>query len=130
MSSGLSSAVREINKVSGYEEVSSRARMANIPRSHLSFYSRVWEGTSGDRVITSAGVKYEGIAFAEVVPSWAYTQKLDLNDKTEGGVQDMIDVLRENNLPLPYESIPGFIERTEIDPGFALMKRLLNTWIA
>lgn len=125
---GLSEALTQIKKIKGYKRAKADFKMANIPRSHLSFYSRVWEGTSGDRVITSDGIKYKGIAFAEVVPRWAYTQKLELNDKSSRGVEDMIQILRENNLPLPYESIPEFIRRTDLEPGFALMQKLLSLW--
>lgn len=88
-------------------------RMENIPRSHLSFYSRVWEGTSGDRVITSKGTKYKGIAYAEVVPSWAYNQKAGLTQSSEKQIEKVIDLLREENFPLPYESIPSYIKRVE-----------------
>ena len=87
--------------------------MENIPRSHLSFYSRVWEGTSGDRVITSKGTKYKGIAFAEVVPSWAYNQKAGLTRTSEKQVDKVLDLLKEENFPLPYESIPSYIRRVE-----------------
>ncbi len=50
-------------------------KMRDIPRSHLCYVSRVWEGTSGDRVITSNDPKYIGKAFAEVIPHWAANQK-------------------------------------------------------
>lgn len=110
---GFKDAVKEIAQLEGYEGVYASSEIANIPRSHLSFYSRVWEGTSGDRVITSAGTEFKGIAFAEVVPSWAYKQNIPLTEDASGGVDEMVEELRVNGLPLPYESIPRYLERRE-----------------
>ena len=113
-SSGITDVVaviksRNIFSVSG----EFKARMENIPRSHLSFYSRIWEGTSGDRAITSDGIKYKGLAFAEVVPSWAYKQELKMSSSQKSGVSKLIEVLESNGLPLPYESIPKYLKRIE-----------------
>lgn len=113
MRSDLFDLASEIAKLEGYKKAKFSGEMANIPRSHLTFYSRVWEGTSGDRVITSEGLKYKGMAFAEVVPSWTYGQELELMDKNEAKVDNMIQVLRENELPLPYESIPRYLRRVQ-----------------
>lgn len=87
--------------------------IANIPRTHLPFYARIWEGTSGDRVITSAGKEFQGIAFAEVVPSWVYRQKLNLKESSEIDILKMVEEFRVNNLPLPNESIPRYLRRIE-----------------
>ncbi|MBT3980834.1 MAG: hypothetical protein HOE90_05730 [Bacteriovoracaceae bacterium] len=113
---GIKAAAKKMKQIEAFSDKSATGNIQNIPRSHLSFYARVWEGTSGDRAITSAGTEYKGIAFAEVVPSWAYEQDtqtfIDSFDPIE-----MIKVLQDNDLPLPYESIPEFIERLELDPS-------------
>ena len=111
LSADLKAVANQIKTVSGYENIKHKTNMANIPRSHLTFYSRVWEGTSGDRVITSAGKQYEGIAFAEVVPRWAFEHEVELMDKNEDLIENMIQVLRDNNLPLPSESTRNYVER-------------------
>ena len=67
-------------------------KMANIPGSHLSYYARVWEGTSGDRVITAQG-KTAGIAFAEVVPYWVSSQKVRLRPDVQDKVDEMAKTL-------------------------------------
>ena len=87
--------------------------MLNIPRTHLSFYARVWEGTSGDRVITSAGTKYEGLAFAEVVPSWAFKQKAKLTDINQIKIERLLKELLQEGYKLPYETVPHFLKRQE-----------------
>lgn len=111
LAADLVEVAKKIKEVEGYENTRHRTNLANIPRTHLSFYSRVWEGTSGDRVITSAGKQYEGIAFAEVVPEWAFDQEIELVDKNADLIENMIQVLRDLNLPLPSESTRTYIER-------------------
>lgn len=123
---GLKKLALEINKLKLFPTFSASYHMSNIPRTHLSFYARVWEGTSGDRVITSAGKKYEGIAFAEVVPSWAYKQDLNLTKDAEFEVLDLIEELESNNLPLPYESIPEYLRRSGHEGEFIIMEKMLE----
>ena len=102
--------------------------MSDIPRSHLSFFARIWEGTSGDRVITSRGTNYKGLAFAIVVPEWAYNQKANFTNDFESEVDEMIHVLEHFQVPLPYETIPGYLHRLQRDPGLVFMQYLEN-WI-
>lgn len=91
-------------------------KMANIPRSHLSFYARVWEGTSGDRVIASSD-KFRGIAFAEAAPAWAYTQKRSGNKEDQDDTSPLLNKLEAGHLPMPGEKIPDFVKRLGIQPG-------------
>ena len=44
----------------------------------------------------------------------AYKQKLPLEEDASGGVEEMIEELRINGFPLPYESIPQY-ERREFE---------------
>lgn len=113
LAADLESVASQIKKIEGYQQKNYSVNRANIPRTHLSFYSRVWEGTSGDRVITSAGKEYEGIAFAEVVPSWAFDHEFEIQDKNKSKLESMIQVLRNAGLPLPYESVSHYFERVE-----------------
>lgn len=125
---GLKEVAAKIDKLGAFTSVGEfNPSMENIPRSHLSFYARVWEGTSGDRVITSRGIKYKGIAFAEVVPEWAYKQEKQLQTKSAEDVSDLIYMLDENKLPLPYESIPEYLERRDIKPGISF-NAFLELW--
>ena len=83
---------------------------ANIPRSHLTFYARIWEGTSGDCVLPSGG-ELAGIAFAEIAPKWAWKDNFELSDTEEPKVKKLLKKLEDNNLLLPNEKIPQFIDR-------------------
>ena len=95
-----------------------RARMSNIPRSHLTYYARAWEGTSGDRVLDSkdrTSDRYQGLAFQVVVPNWVVKQKHTLDPIDQKAVDKMKAKLRRGGFSLPYESIPDFLERTHTD---------------
>ncbi|MBA2405253.1 MAG: hypothetical protein H0V66_10820 [Bdellovibrionales bacterium] len=99
--------------------------MSNIPRSHLSYYARVWEGTSGDRVIAATDA-YRGFAFAEVAPAWAWTQKQGLKSDPADDVDDLLKKLEKNNLPMPGEKIPQFLKRVDVDPSLSMIMELLR----
>lgn len=71
---GLAEVV-DVARSAGFSEANFNGALKDIPRSHLTYYARVWEGTSGDRVITSNTTQFRGIAFAEVAPRWATNQK-------------------------------------------------------
>ncbi|MEZ4814342.1 MAG: hypothetical protein R3A80_03935 [Bdellovibrionota bacterium] len=83
---------------------------ANIPRSHLPYYSRIWEGTSGDCVLASGGA-LSGIAFAEVAPKWAWSQDFALTRAEKTQVKKLVKKLEDGNLPLPKEKLKDFLGR-------------------
>lgn len=118
------SAAMKISNIEGYKGVKATLRMANIPRSHLSFYARTWEGTSGDRVINGQG-KHAGMAFAEVAPAWAFKQKTQIKDETEVEIDLLINKLIEGGFPLPGEKIQNYIERRDIQPGLTMIKKFV-----
>ena len=95
---GIKNAMSKLALILNRNTTALKGKMANIPRSHLSFYARTWEGTSGDRVITSKGKKFKGIAFAEVVPSWAYKQKKALSQLWFSQTIKLKDQLKELGL--------------------------------
>lgn len=86
-----------------------RGRRANIPNSHLSYYARVWEGTSKDRVITSSW--NPGVSFAQVVPTWVVKQRPKMTDETEEGIQKLVESMYNSCLPNPGEKPADFLRR-------------------
>ena len=102
--SGISKAAKALG-------VRYNGKMSDIPRSHLTYYARVWEGTSGDRVLTSTEGEYRGKAFIEVAPYWAVSQKFEMQKSDKQGIQKLNDKLLENNLRLGTESITEFVKR-------------------
>lgn len=90
--------------------------MRNIPKSHLSYYARVWEGTSGDRVITAENTdseKMAGLAFIEVLPNWVmyHENMYKLQPEVQAQVEEMKAKVEALGLPLPSETIPEYLER-------------------
>lgn len=108
---GIADALADIKKVQGFANATFSGKMVDIPRTHLSYYARVWEGTSGDRVITSADPKYRGVAFAEVAPQWAYGQKYQMPQADQQGTDGLI--AKEDQLQLRHggESVPDYMKR-------------------
>ncbi len=83
----------------------------SIPRLHLSYYARTWEGTSGDRVISADGAA-KGVAFAEVAPKWAYIQKFALKGDDLKSCKALHKKLVDAKVRLNFkESIPAYYDR-------------------
>jgi hypothetical protein len=114
--------VKSVAKVLG---ANLSGEMANIPRSHLSFYARVWEGTSGDRVL-AAYDGYRGFAFAEVAPAWAWNQQQNFKTDPNDNVDELLKKLEESNLPMPGEKIPQFLKRVDVDPVLSMILNFIN----
>jgi hypothetical protein len=112
---GIVEAGREAVKVvSQFAGRDPKGRMSDIPRSHLTFYARIWEGTSGDRVISSRDPSVKGTAFAVVAPSWAYKQKPPLSQRDRQGIQRLKDKLEDSGLRKGGESIQKFLDRVPV----------------
>ncbi len=102
--------LEQIAHINGYEGVEFNGQWANIPKSHLPYGKRVWEGTSGDRVFNAVD-KYKGLAFALVAPQWAHKQNVQLSAITEKAVDDMKSILEAAGMPYPDEKVSAFFER-------------------
>lgn len=103
---GILEAAAQLEKISGFKGRAS-GKMSDIPRSHLSYYARTWEGTSGDRVITASSGPFVGLAFAEVVPAWAYQQKYTMPRPDAEGIQALLNTLSTNHMPLGLDPTLG-----------------------
>jgi len=85
--------------------------MPRIPRSHLTYYARTWEGSSGDRVITADG-DARGKAFAEVAPEWAYKQELKLATADADSCRKLRKKIIDSKVRLNFkESVPAYYSR-------------------
>ncbi len=110
--SGIKEAAVEINKIKKFNTFTAKGTMANIPRSHLGFFSRVWEGTSGTRVLDSNSADDAGTAFAIIVPAWVYNQKTVIQYKEEReGVNSLKENLEQMGLPREDEKFLDFLKR-------------------
>ncbi|MGZ3690716.1 MAG: hypothetical protein ACXVAX_04395 [Pseudobdellovibrio sp.] len=110
--SGIKEAVSDIVKTGAVPNFTAKLQMSNIPRSHLGFFSRVWEGTSGTRVFDAASPSEKGTAFAIVVPSWVYTQQNVVQSPEERqGIDALKNVIQQDNLPREDEKFQDFLQR-------------------
>jgi hypothetical protein len=109
--SGIKAVASLIPSSLGFNTSQVKGKMADIPRSHLSYYARVWEGTSGDRVLTSTDSKFAGKAFAEVAPKWAYTQRFDISESDKQGIQALNQKIENARVRKGRERIGSFLER-------------------
>ena len=110
-SSGINEALSKIRSVNGFAQAKFSGKMTDIPRSHLPYYARTWEGTSGDRVIGSLDPKYAGKAYAFVAPKWAYQQKYSMPDSQINGCEKLFQKSLRAKIRLGGEPVPKMIER-------------------
>ncbi len=99
------------DQVRKYRRARISGERSDIPREHLSWRARVWEGTSGTRVLTANTKKHAGKAFAIVRPDWAMKHEVRLTRETYRGLQEMLAKLEAHGEPIPNESVAHFIER-------------------
>jgi hypothetical protein len=110
--SGIKEAAVEISKTKKFNVFTAKAQMANIPRSHLGFFSRVWEGTSGSRVLDANSPSEKGTAFAIVVPKWVFSQKNVLQSTEERkAIESLKETIEKQGLPYENETFIDFLKR-------------------
>ena len=116
--SGINEAIPFINNSLVFPRVASGVDvMSNIPRTHLGFFSRVWEGTSGTRVFGATSAADRGVAYAIVAPAWAYQQKPVIQSVDERASVDALkNSLKVLNLPMGNESYYDYMARTSTAP--------------
>lgn len=112
--SGIDKALSDINKKKVFSKVQSTkyvaSRMSNIPRSHLGYFSRVWEGTSGTRVFNATSPADRGIAYAIVAPQWSYYQKnIEQSAQERNDVRNLKSILVNQKLPLGGQTYQQYI---------------------
>lgn len=114
--SGITEAQNDINSLKIFKKVSGKVEMANIPRSHLGFMSRIWEGTSGTRVFNTTHPSKNGIGFAVVVPSWVYQQKNVKQSREERAeIEQLKNTLQEQHIPMIQENFKRRDKQTDDD---------------
>jgi len=114
MSKDMKNAGKVIKKkVGSFARKKIRGKRIDIPREHLTWISRAWEGTSGDRVITSTD-KAKGKVFKIIRPEWSIKNEVKFQDQTKIGLERMLAKLRQAGEPLPGEKIADFVKRAKL----------------
>lgn len=123
--SGLSEAFQKISQIPEFSGRTFRGAMAKIPRSHLSFFSRTWEGVGGSHVLNSTDVRYYGIAFAIVAPRWSYKQEPILQDKEKTGLEKLKQKIDSLHLIYPKEDYHDYLKR--LKKGALLSEKIFHS---
>ncbi len=114
--SGIAEAAAAIKaNIPGQSGLNFRGKMASLPRSHMGFFSRVWEGTSGTHVLLSTDPMFRDEAFAVVAPEWAFKQKPAQSQKEIDGVNTLLKKLDDNQILRPNEPYPDYLQRLHIN---------------
>jgi hypothetical protein len=93
-----------------------RAKQEDIPRSHLPWWARIWEGTSGDRVFDALGKDRGGVR-ALVAPDWVAKQDVRPSPKVLQSIRNLKAQLEENGIRLENERIGDFLRRKGLGAG-------------
>lgn len=118
LSAGLVEAGREAQKqIVGLADVKISGKMVDIPRAHLPWWSRIWEGTSGDRVFDATG-KARGGVRALVAPDWVVNQQVKASPRVARSISKIKAFAEESNIRL-NESVKEFLVRRHIEGKFS-----------
>jgi hypothetical protein len=112
--SGIKEAGAELTKLEEFKGKKISGKMQDIPRSHLTWFSRIWEGTGGDRVLNAVD-KNRGSAFASVVPEWVVRQKVTPSQWVQRSIDNLKAKFIESGVRGPRETMTEYVERTGID---------------
>jgi hypothetical protein len=109
--SGIVEAAKEISKIESFQNAQfAVGKAASIPRTHLGFMARVWEGTCGTRVFDAESPRDKGTTFAIVVPEWAYRQR-PAQSVSEKNAVEKLKKKMEQTVPRKDEKINDFHKR-------------------
>ncbi len=100
--SGIQAAASELSKISAFSGNRVNVRLANLPRTHLGFMARVWEGTGGTHVFNAIGAGDRGSAFAVVAPLWASRAPVQQSSAELQGTDAIKSLLNRNKLSPVY----------------------------
>lgn len=113
-SDGIKEAGLEAQDILGLKRTEISGNMKDIPRSHLTWWSRVWEGTSGDRVVDALG-KHRGGVRALVAPTWVVKQKVQVSLAVRKSIEKIEQTLENLGLRKGKERLPDFLSRKGYD---------------
>jgi hypothetical protein len=93
-----------------------KGKMADLPRSHLPWWARTWEGTSGDLVIDATG-KARGGVRALVTPNWVARQKVIPSKSVTKSIGAIESLLEKAGIRIASEDVRSFLKRKSIQSG-------------
>ncbi len=116
-SSGLAQAAEQARRsMAGLAGRNVKVRMKDIPRSHLPWTARLWEGTGGDSVVDALGKERGGVR-AVATPNWVVRQKLQPTEAVKVSIERLRSLLEQAGTRLGNEDIREFIKRKNLVGG-------------
>lgn len=97
-------------KISAFSGKEIKGKMVDIPRSHLPWWARTWEGTSGDLVIDATG-KQKGGVRALVAPDWVAKQDVRPSKEVVASINALKQELDAAGIRIENEPIESFLAR-------------------
>ncbi len=107
--SGIIKAGQEVNPKAKFS-----GSMRDISRAHLPWWARIWEGTSGDRVIDAKG-KYRGGVRALVAPDWVVKQVVTPSPLVAKSISLLRKLMESLGLRIETQSIPDYLAENRKD---------------
>lgn len=111
--SGLEEAAQSLQKLGGkFANAPFSLKMKDIPRGHLPWWSRTWEGTSGDLVLDASG-QSSGKVRALLTPDWVVKQKIIPTEDERVSIEKLRNKMIEAGLKVGSETFQSFFDRIE-----------------
>ena len=106
---GILDAGKKAAKSLGISATKITGRHADIPTSHLTYRSRIWEGTGGVDLTIDATDKLRGMAHKVITPDWVARQDVKLLDRTQKSIDRIRDYLKKMNIRIGKEKLTEFL---------------------
>lgn len=110
--SGILEAGNEVKELFPKEFKRARitGKMHDIPRSHLPWWARIWEGTSGDLVVEATG-RDAGKVKVVVTPDWVVAQQLKPTEREVASAKAMRMKMIGAGIKVGSETFPEYFAR-------------------
>jgi hypothetical protein len=106
-------ALQKIPRLKGQRVLGQRK---DLPRIHLPWWSRIWEGTGGDSVMDAPGLLAGGVR-AVVAPNWAVNQDPEHSPDMKQSIQFLQDYLETSGVRMDTEPLSKFLKRKSLGLG-------------
>lgn len=114
-------------KKQGLQELATAitGRAKDIPRAHLTWWSRIWEGTGGVDLVVDAIDNNKGGVRAVIAPNWVAQQQVHVQERVRISIEKMIKTMKEAGLRVSgKETIEQFVARRTSEAAAGKTKNL------
>ncbi|NUM58060.1 MAG: hypothetical protein HUU56_05470 [Bdellovibrionaceae bacterium] len=101
-------------KKQGLQEMATviTGKAKDIPRAHLTWWSRIWEGTGGVDFVVDATDSNRGGVRAVIAPNWVAQQQVHAQERVRISIEKIIKIIQDAGLRVSgKETIQQFVAR-------------------